>query len=286
MAILATVEAPDTPARALFASLVARPAIPLAEAALAVAAEEYSALDIAACLSALDALARRVEARLRPPPRPATDVLMAMKVVIYDEAGFRGNHSDYYDPRNSFLNEVLDRKLGIPITLSILYIEVAARCGLTLQGVGFPGHFLVKCPVAAGVDETFIDPFNGGELLNHHECVARFRASLHGREFDPRYLEAVGPSQILTRMLHNLKKIYVETGDDMRALWVIDRLLLLQPDNLEERRDRGLLAARLGGITSAVKDLQAYLDGASQASDAEEIRGLLAELKNKTSYLN
>jgi regulator of sirC expression with transglutaminase-like and TPR domain len=279
-------EAPDTPARVLFASLLARPAIPLAEAALAVAAEEYPSLDLAACLAAIDALARRVEARLRPPPRPAVDVLSAMKAVVFEEAGFRGNHADYYDPRNSFLNEVLDRKLGVPITLSILYIEVAARCGLSLQGVGFPGHFLVKCPVVAGADETFIDPFNGGELLSHHECVARFRSSLHGREFDARFLEAVGPAQILTRMLHNLKKIYVEAGDDMRALWVIDRLLLLQPESLEERRDRGLLAARLGGTASAVKDLQAYLDGASQPSDGEEIRELLAELKNKTSYLN
>ncbi len=279
-------EAPDTPARAHFASLIARPLIPLAEAALAVAAEEYPGLDVSTYLRAVDALASRVEARLLPPPRPAAAVLSAVKSVLFEEEGFRGNQAAYYDPRNSFLNEVLDRKLGIPITLSILYIEVAGRCGLPLQGVGFPGHFLVKCPASAGTGELFIDPFNGGDVLGHDECMARFRGALHGREFDPRFLEAVGPSQILTRMLHNLKKIYVESSDDVRALWVIDRLLLLQPGNLEERRDRGLVAARLGGTASAVKDLGAYLEGASQAPDAEEVRGLLEELKKKTSYLN
>jgi regulator of sirC expression with transglutaminase-like and TPR domain len=279
-------EAPDTPARAHFASLIARPLIPLAEAALAVAAEEYPGLDVTAYLRAVDALAARAEARLLPPPRPAAAVLSAVKTVLFEEEGFRGNQEAYYDPRNSFLNEVLDRKLGIPITLSILYIEVAGRCGLSLQGVGFPGHFLVKCPASASTGDLFIDPFNGGDVLGPDECLARFRGALHGREFDPRFLEGVGPSQILTRMLHNLKKIYVESGDDMRALWVIDRLLLLQPSNLEERRDRGLVAARLGGTASAVKDLGAYLEGASQASDAQEVRALLEELKKKTSYLN
>jgi regulator of sirC expression with transglutaminase-like and TPR domain len=279
-------EPAESPARAHFAALVARPVIPLAEAALAVAAEEYPGLDAQAYLGTIQRLAAQVAKRL-PETRPPLLVLMTMKQVLFEEEKFRGNEADYYDPRNSFLNEVLDRKLGIPITLCILYLEVAARNGLQLQGVGFPGHFLVKCPASGGLSgDLFIDPFNGGDILGADECVARFRGVLHGREFDPRYLEAVSPPHILARMLHNLKKIYVEAGDDVRALWVIDRLLLLAPGSLEERRDRGLLSARLGGTAAAVKDLTAYVEGAPQASDVAEVAALLEELKGRRSFLN
>ena len=280
-------EVPDTPARAHFASLIARPLIPLAEAALAVAAEEYRGLDVGAHLRAIDRLGSRVAARLLPPPRPALQVLAALKSVLFEEERFRGNEAEYYDPRNSFLNEVLDRKLGISITLCLLYIEVAGRAGLPLQGVGFPGHFLVRCPAGEGMaEDLFVDPFNGGDLLTGEECVARFRALLHGREFDPKFLEPVAPAQILSRMLHNLKKIYVEAGDDVRALWVIDRLILLSPGNLEERRDRGLVSARLGGTASAVKDLSDYLAASPQAADAEEVAQLLSELRERRGFLN
>jgi regulator of sirC expression with transglutaminase-like and TPR domain len=280
-------EVPDTPARSHFASLIARPVIPLAEAALAIAGEEYRGLDIGAHLRTIDGLGSRVAARLLPPPRPALQVLAALKSVLFEEERFRGNEAEYYDPRNSFLNEVLGRKLGIPITLCLLYIEVAGRAGLPLQGVGFPGHFLVRCPAGEGMaEDLFVDPFNGGDLLTGEECVARFRALLHGREFDPKFLEPVTPVQILSRMLHNLKKIYVEAGDDVRALWVIDRLILLSPGNLEERRDRGLVSARLGGTASAVKDLSDYLAAAPQAADAEEVAQLLSELKVRKGLLN
>lgn len=280
-------EVSDTPARTHFTSLIARPVIPLAEAALAIAAEEYRGLDVGAYLRRIDGLGARVAARLLPPPRPALQVLAALKSVLFEEERFRGNETDYYDARNSFLNEVLDRKLGIPITLCVLYIETAGRAGLPLQGVGFPGHFLVRCPAGEGMpEELFIDPFNGGDLLTGGECVARFRALLHGRDFDPKFLEPVTPVQILSRMLHNLKKVYVEAGDDVRALWVIDRLILLSPGNLEERRDRGLVSARLGGTASAVKDLSDYLAASPQASDAEEVAQLLSELRGRKGLLN
>jgi regulator of sirC expression with transglutaminase-like and TPR domain len=279
-------ETPQTPARARFAALVARPEIPLDEAALAIAAEEYPGLDAGAELARLDALAGRVAARLGD-VRPPLQVMLALKAVLSDEERFRGNEKDYYDPRNSFLNEVLDRHLGIPITLSVLTIEVARRVGLRLQGVAFPGHFLVKCPPQPGLPgEVFIDPFNGLELLGAEECTARFRAVLHGRKFDPSYLDAVDARQILARMLHNLKRIYVEKGDDVRALWVVDRLLLLQPDNLEERRDRGLVAARLGGTAAAVQDLEAYLRGHPRASDVDDVKSLLRELRGRATLLN
>ncbi len=284
---MSAMEVPETPARAHFSSLIARPVIPLAEAALAVAAEEYRGLDVNAYLGTIDRLGARVAARLLPPPRPVLHVLAALKAVLFEEERFRGNETDYYDPRNSFLNEVIDRKLGIPITLCVLFMEAASRAGLALQGVGFPGHFLVRCPAGEGMPEDlFIDPFNGGDLLTGGECVARFRALLHGREFDPRFLEPVAPAQILSRMLHNLKKIYVEAGDDVRALWVIDRLILLSPGNLEERRDRGLVAARLGGTASAVKDLSDYLAASPQAADAEEVAQLLGERRSRKGLLN
>jgi regulator of sirC expression with transglutaminase-like and TPR domain len=207
--------------------------------------------------------------------------------AVLREHGFQGNEKEYYDPRNSFLNEVLDRKLGIPITLSILTIEVARRLGVHLQGVGFPGHFLVKCPVQPGLpSEVFIDAFNGWELLGGEECTARFRAVLHGRKFDPSLLGAVDSRHILTRLLHNLKRIYVERGDDVRTLWVVDRLLQITPGDLEERRDRGLVSARLGGTAAAASDLEAYVRGNPRASDVEEVRELLKELGGRPSLLN
>jgi regulator of sirC expression with transglutaminase-like and TPR domain len=275
----------DTPARARFAALLDRTEIPLDEVALAIAAEEYADLDAHATMARLDALAEEVAARvgdLRPPLR----VLQAMRAV-FREHGFQGNEKEYYDPRNSFLNEVMDRKLGIPITLSILTIEVARRLGLRLLGVGFPGHFLVKCPIQPGLPgEVFIDAFNGWEILGVDECTARFRAVLHGRPFDHSLLEPVDSRHILTRLLHNLKRIYVERGDDVRTLWVVDRLLQITPDDLEERRDRGLVSARLGGTAAAARDLEAYVRGNPRASDVDDVKALLRELGGRPSLLN
>jgi regulator of sirC expression with transglutaminase-like and TPR domain len=274
-----------TAARARFAALLERPRIPLDEAALAIAAEEYPDLDPGLTLARLDALAVRVGEEvgdLRPPLK----VLQAMRTVLRAE-GYQGNEKEYYDPRNSFLNEVVDRKLGIPITLSLVTIEVARRLGLELQGVGFPGHFLVKCPEQPGLPgEVFIDAFNGWELLASDECTARFRAVLHGRTFEPSLLDPVDSRHILTRLLHNLKRIYVERGDDVRTLWVVNRLLQITPGDLEERRDRGLVSARLGGTAAAASDLEAYVQGNPRASDVEDVRELLRELGGRRSMLN
>jgi regulator of sirC expression with transglutaminase-like and TPR domain len=274
---------PRSPARERFAALIERPAIPLAEAALAVAAEEYPRLDPARYLAELDALAAAATARLAP-RRTVADGLRALRAVLFTEAGFRGNEEHYYDPRNSFLNEVIDRRLGIPITLSIVYMEVAARIGLPVQGVAFPGHFLVKA--AAGDREVFIDPFHGGEVLSADDCVERLRARAPRGEFDPRHLEAVGTRQILARLLHNLKKIYVEAADDVRALWVVDRLVLLLPDDAHEKRDRGLVCARLGHAAAATRDLAAYLAASPAAQDRREVEAVLAQLRGRAAFLN
>jgi regulator of sirC expression with transglutaminase-like and TPR domain len=273
----------ESAARRRFAALIARDEVPLAEAALALAEEEYPRLDTARYLAQLDALA--AAALSRAGARDAASMLRALRATLFGEDGFRGNDEAYYDPRNSFLNEVLERRLGIPISLSIVYIEVAARAGFPVRGVSFPGHFLVK-HVSPGGREVFVDPYRGGELLSAEDCAARHRARTHGRELDPRALEAAPAPQILARMLHNLKRIYVDRRDDPRALWVVDRLLLLRPGDPIERRDRGLVEARLGGATAAAADLEAYLEAVPGADDADEVRGMVAQLRSRSRYVN
>ena len=276
---------PESDARARFQALLAAEDVPLAEAALAVAAEEYPSLEAGKYVARLDEIARRVRIHAPTPVRAGT-ILMAVRTVLFEEERFRGNDEDYYDPRNSFLNEVLDRRLGIPITLSLVYMEVARRAGLRLQGVAFPGHFLLKYAPAAGGPEVFIDAYNGGEVLSSDECVARFKAASHGRPIEPRHLAAVGPRQILSRLLHNLKRIYLERSDDVRLWWVVDRLLLLEPGQREELRDRGLIAARLGAAAAAARDLTAYLDVAQDSPDAAQVREVLETVRTRNPMMN
>lgn len=273
----------ESPARLRFAELVGRPVVPLAEAALAIAEEEYPGLDSVAYLRRIDDLAADARARL-PADRGAASALRALRAVLFTEGGFRGNAEDYYDPRNSFLNEVLDRRVGIPITLSVLYMEVAARIGFRVDGVAFPGHFLVKH--VAGQREIFVDPFRGGEVLSADDCAARYRAAAPGRALDARHLEAVGPLPILARMLRNLERIYAERRDPVRSLWVVDRLLLLAPDDVATRRDRGLVEARLGASGAAIADLEAYLAAHPAAADADELRALVGRLRTRGALLN
>jgi regulator of sirC expression with transglutaminase-like and TPR domain len=270
-------------ARSRFAALLERDPIPLDEAALAVAEEEYPRLEPGGYLVRLDALAERVR-RKAPLGRSAT-ALHALRKVLFEEEGYRGNEDDYGDPRNSFLNEVLDRRVGLPITLSILYIEVARRAGLELHGVGFPGHFLAKYTSATGA-EVFVDAFHGGEMLSADECVARYRARTGGRDLDRRHLAAVAPRQILARLLYNLKRTYLERRDDVRAWWVLDRILLLAPNQLEALRDRGLVTARLGVAAAAERDLEAYLARATSATDVQEVRRVLAVLRGRRPLVN
>ena len=275
--------ASDSAARARFAALVARHSPPLDEAALAIAEEEYPGLDPARWLAELDRLAGRVRSRV-PEPVRAAEALRVLRGVLFEEEEFRGNAADYYDPRNSFLNDVLERRLGIPISLSLVYMEVARRVGLHVAGVGFPGHFLVKYAPRDG-PEVYVDAYHGGEMLGAEECVARFQPASHG-DVDPRWLAAVTPHQILARMLHNLKRIYVQKGDDVRTWWVADRLVLVSPEQPEELRDRGLVAARLGADGPAARDLAEYLVRAPEASDVEDVRGILARLRSSARPVN
>lgn len=271
-------------ARARFAALIRRDPVPLDQAALAIAEEEYPRLDVEEYLGRLDRLGERVRRHVHEPLRAAS-TLNALRRVLHAEEGLRGNELEYQDPRNSFLNEVLDRKLGIPISLATIWIEVARRAGLEIQGVGFPGHFLAKYVSAAG-SEVFVDAFNGGEMLSADECVARYRARSAGRDLDRRHLAGVAPRQILARMLHNLRRLYAERHDDVRSYAVLDRILLLSPGQLETVRDRGLVAARLGGAAAATRDLEVYLARAPRAADASEVRRVLAGLRGKRPLVN
>jgi len=213
--------------------------IDLAAAALLIAEEEYPGLDVASYVGKLDRLASGVRKRLptRVPAEEPAAAIRALNGYLFEDEGFHGNQKDYYDPRNSFLNEVLDRRTGIPITMSIVYIEVARRIGFELEGVGFPGHFLVKY---AGIRSTIvIDPFFQGKTLDADD-LRQMLSTVHGRPvaLELRHLNGVGKKQILARVLQNLRSVYADRGDTARALSAIDRLLILDPEDSNALRER------------------------------------------------
>lgn len=258
----------------------------LAEAALVIAQDEYPHLDVAAYLHRLDELAQTIRSRLEP-DAPPENIIASMNYLFFKEEGFAGNSADYYDPRNNFLNEVLDRRLGIPITLSILYMEVGRRLGLRLEGVSFPGHFLVKLPLKRG--EVVLDPYLGGISLSEEDLQQRL-AQVYGE--DPpeipleRLLGSAGKKEILVRMLRNLKASYLRTEEFARALPVVDRILLIMPELADEVRDRGLLYDRLDCVQAALANFRRYLELKPDASDAGDIRSRIIELQGQASILH
>ena len=267
-----------TPARERFTALVSGPEaeLDLAEAALLIAQEEQPDLDVAHYLKRLDQLAEAVRAKLPEAPTPQ-DRIQALNTQLFFEEGLRGNAGEYYDPRNSFLNEVLERKTGIPITLSVLYMEVGRRLGLSLAGVGFPGHFLVK--YVGPDEERVLDPFAGGAAVSEEQLAAKLK-SMYGDNNPfmaqiPQLLSPATKKEILIRMLRNLKGVYLQKGDFERALSIIDRILLLAPDFAMEVRDRGAVQQRLGRMQGAVRDFKRYLQLAPKAEDAANIRALI-----------
>jgi regulator of sirC expression with transglutaminase-like and TPR domain len=271
--------------RRQFSALVARPdpQIDLAHAALLIATEEYPELDVDAYRARLDAMGQALAERLQA-AEPLQRV-RALSRYLFEEEGFRGNTEDYYDPRNSFLNEVLDRRTGIPISLSTIYIEVARRAGLVVEGVGLPGHFIVR--VASGEGDFLVDPFHSGALLSHEDCQKRLDRVYGGRvRMELAMLAVCSRRQILARMLRNLKAIYLKAEDQPRALAVVDLLLRTQPESVEDLRDRGLLHASLDCYAAAVRDLEAYLEKAPGAPEAQSILERVAELRHLAARLN
>jgi regulator of sirC expression with transglutaminase-like and TPR domain len=252
--------------------------IDLARAALYLAQEDYPGLAVESYLNQLDQMAAVVGDRLAGDRVPMR-VIRAINQYLFTELEFSGNQADYYDPRNSFFNEVLDRRLGIPITLSLVYLEVAKRLNFPMVGIGMPGHFIIRPDFEeAGI---FVDAFAQGEILFPQDCADRL-SSIYGQPvaLKPQFLEPVDPHRFLVRMLTNLKAIYISQQDPIRAARVIEQILLIFPDAIQERRDRGLLYYQLERFTEARADLQAYLEAKPQAFDRAPIAALLDRLSD------
>jgi len=250
--------------------------IDLAKAALYIAQEEYPNLDPEEYLNALDTMAWELQERL-PSSRYPLRMVQTINQYLYDDLRFSGNQLDYYDPRNSLLNNVIDRRLGIPITLALVYLEVARRIDFPMVGVGMPGHFLIR-PDVPDI-EIFVDAFSGGEIIFAQDCQERL-SQLYQQPvtLQPEFLAVVSHRQFLARMLTNLKFIYIKQQELEKTLAAIERILLLFPGLSSELRDRGLIYYKLGNYPQAVDDLQSYLEKVPDAEDASMIRQLLAKL--------
>lgn len=271
--------------RSRFAEIVSREddQINLAEAALLIAAEEYPRLDVELYLERLDYFGDLVRERAADSV-DAIGVIAALNDILFERLGFRGNRESYYDPRNSYLNEVIDRRTGIPITLTAVYIEVAKRIGFPIKGVGLPFHFIAKHEAEGG--DVFIDPFNAGGLLGSAGCDELITQMSGGKlKLRPEHLEAVTNKQILARMLSNLLGVY-SASDRRRALAAIDRILLIDPDSTPHIRDRGLLLAMIGDRTAAIAELERYLELALNAPDADTIREQMKSIRQSQARLN
>jgi regulator of sirC expression with transglutaminase-like and TPR domain len=251
----------------------------LARAALYLAQEEYPDLSVPFYLSQLDTLARNLGRRL-PSDRYPLRLIRGINDYLFDHLGFAGNDGDYYDPRNSFLNEVLRRRLGIPLTLSLVYLELAQRVGLAMAGVGLPGHFLIR-PTGQDLG-VFVDPFHQGEILFEQDCQALLHQLFGAKApLDPRHLEPVRPIAWILRMLSNLKMIYLNQHQRSKALAAIDRILLIQPTAVSEWRDRGLIYYQDGDLESARLNLERYLYQYPEASDGLEIRQVITQIEQQ-----
>ena len=272
------------PARTEFARLAAREPIPLAHGALLIAKEEYPDLDVERYLGHLAALGRAAERAVRAAENTVERVQL-LSEFLFEQTGFQGNREQYGDPRNSFLNDVLERRQGIPITLSVVYLEVGRHTGLHLYGVSFPSHFLVKAVDERG--ELIIDPFNGGAILGLEDLRARLN-QIYGQpvELKPAMLKAVGARQILARMLRNLKSIYLSGADWPRSLGALDRILILEPRAAEEVLERATLYERLECFGAALEDFQSFLSQAPNHPAADAARESVVRLARQVARIN
>jgi len=252
--------------------------ISLAKANLFFAQTQYSELNPDIYLNQLDAIASVLQEKLPDNSYPLK-IIQTINQYLFEELRFTGNTRDYYDPRNSYLNEVLDRKLGIPISLSILYLEIAQRLNFPMVGIGMPGHFLIRPNFEdAGI---FVDAFNQGEILFPEDCETRLQQVYQQPvKLDSAFLEPISNRQILVRMLTNLKIIYINNHLYDKALQVINSLLIVMPDSEIELRDRGLLYYQMGDGEHAIVDLETYLKLSPNAQDAPAIYQLLEQIRS------
>jgi len=266
--------------------------IDLARACLMIAQDAYPGLEVERYLGEIERMAIRLRGRLPAAGGPEERVA-TLNQFLFDDLGFWGNTEEYYDPRNSYLNEVIDRKTGIPITLAILYMEVGRRVGLPLEGVSFPGHFLVRLRLRGGM--LVLDPFTGGAAQSEAELRERLQRVIPEGVADnlpvaelplDQFLEPASNRQILARVLRNLKGIYREADKPERMLDVLNRMLLVAPDASVELRDRGLVYQRLECYRAALKDLSDYAEREPEAPDLDDVRVKLMELSALCARLN
>jgi regulator of sirC expression with transglutaminase-like and TPR domain len=245
--------------------------------AILIAADAYPGLDQAEVVRRIDELAEPL-ARRGVAELPGRAQARALGDYLGLACGFRGNAEDYYEPENSFLNDVLTRRVGIPISLAVVYVEVARRAGVRASGVGFPGHFLVR--VEDADRPVVLDPFNGGAILGQAELGALLERSGYRGPLVPAMLDPTPARHVIARMLMNLRGVYAARGDYPKLLLVLDRFIDLLPESTEEFRDRGYLLARLGAPEAAIEDLRAYVERLPQAGDVPEVRQLIQRLSD------
>lgn len=284
-----------------FAELISRQddRIELARACLQIAEDAYPGLDVDGYVGEIDRFAKRLSTRFAS-QAAAEDRVIALNEFLFDDLGFGGNTDDYYDPRNSYLNEVIDRRTGIPITLAVLYMEIGRRIGLPFEGVSFPGHFLVRLPLRGGT--LVLDPFSGGVPQSEAELRERLKRVIPrdatGGMQDAaggvpvaelpldQFLEPAGNRQILARVLRNLKGVYRETDQPERLLEVLNRMIVVAPESAAELRDRGFVYQRMECWRPALKDLADYLQREPDASDQDEVRAKMVDLTLRCARLN
>lgn len=272
--------------RGKFADLVQRPEdnIDLVDAALLIAQTAFPDLISSQYTQRLDQLADRLRHRLDTCPN-AGDILSNLNRILFDEEGFQGNQDNYYDPQNSFLNRVLERKLGIPITLSLVYCEVGCRAGFPVHGIALPGHFIAGLLHPSGT--LFVDPFNRGEMLTEKECRGMIQER-YGQEAaaDVSWKTPAGKKMILKRILRNLKGIYYQLDQDLQAFEMLQWILAMDPEAANELKERGLLYEAIGNDVFAIRDLERYLEVASSAADKEAIETKINQLKRAKGWLH
>jgi regulator of sirC expression with transglutaminase-like and TPR domain len=273
-------------ARAEFTRMVQGPdaEIDLARAALLVAATTDPRVDVDGQLRQLEAWADELRGRLQPDWNNLQK-LARLRAFVYEHLGFRGDARDYYSPKNSLLHEVLSRRRGVPLTLAIVMMELGWSVGMPLEGVGFPGHFLVR--LAGEPRDLLLDPYQDGMTVHEEDCRRMLVESTGGRiEFEERLIASVGKRDMIGRLLRNLKGAYLRLGDDDGALAAVDHLLVLAPDDAEEVRDRGLLLFRLGRWGLALQCLTAYLERRPDAPDRGAVERHVATLRSLIPSLN
>ena len=281
-----------------FAQMLARDdsRIDLAHACLMIAQDAYPELDVERYLGEIERMALALRGTLGKADAPGDspeERVMALNRFLFAELGYRGNAEEYYDPRNSYLNEVMDRRIGIPITLAVLYMALGRRIGLPLQGVSFPGHFLVRLRLRGGM--LVLDPFDGGTPLAESDLRRRLQRVVPKGVADgatvaelplEQFLEPATPRQIVARVLRNLKGIYRDADQPERLLEVLNRMRVVAPESSAELRDRGLVYQRLECYRAALQDLSGYLEREPQAADFEEVRVRMMEVSALCARLN